>query len=264
MKPPIALTVAGSDPSGGAGLQADLKTFAAFDVYGAAVVTCATAQDTTGVHGVVRLPPEFVRSQVDAVLDDLDVGAAKTGMLGTAGIVLAVAEAFAGRARRIPLVVDPVMVATSGDPLLDDDAVSAVRERLLPLAALATPNLPEAAVLAGHPVEDADGMRRAARAIRDLGVAAVLVKGGHATGAATDLLLDADGFREFAAERLDAGPLHGGGCSLSAAIAAGLAAGRPLPDAIAEAKRWVTRAIRGAQAIGRGARPLDHRVRPGR
>ncbi|MFM8412166.1 MAG: bifunctional hydroxymethylpyrimidine kinase/phosphomethylpyrimidine kinase, partial [Alphaproteobacteria bacterium] len=210
MTPPIALTVAGSDPSGGAGLQADLKTFAAFDVYGAAVVTCATAQDTTGVHGVVRLDPAFVRAQIDAVLDDLHVGAAKTGMLGTAEIVLAVAEAFAARPAPIPLVVDPVMVATSGDPLLDADAVDAVRRRLLPLAALATPNLPEAAVLAGRPVEDAAGMRDAARAIRDLGARAVLVKGGHASGDSTDLLLDEDGFRELRAERLDVGPLHGG------------------------------------------------------
>ncbi len=264
MKPPIALTVAGSDPSGGAGLQADLKTFAAFDVYGAAVVTCATAQDTTGVRGVARLEPDFVRAQIDAVLDDLDVGAAKTGMLGTAGIVSAVAEAFAARATRVPLVVDPVMVATSGDPLLDPDAVAALRERLLPLAVLVTPNLPEAAVLAGHPVEDAAGMRRAARAIRDLGAGAVLVKGGHASGDAVDLLLDEGGFHELRSERLDVGPLHGGGCSLSAAIAAGLAAGRPLADAVADAKEWVTRAIRGAQAVGRGARPLDHRVRPRR
>jgi len=259
---PVALTIAGSDPSGGAGLQADLKTFAAFDVYGAAVVTCATAQDTTGVRGVARLDPSFVRAQLDAVLDDLRVGAAKTGMLGTAGIVTAVADALAARSSRPALVVDPVMVATSGDPLLDPDAVAALRERLLPLAALVTPNLPEAAVLAGRPVEDAAGMRAAALAIRDLGAAAVLVKGGHASGDATDLLLDGGGFHELRAERADVGPLHGGGCSLSAAIAAGLARGRTLPDAVADAKEWVTRAIRGAPAVGRGARPLDHRVRP--
>lgn len=264
MNPPIALTVAGSDPSGGAGLQADLKTFAAFDVYGAAVVTCATAQDTTGVRGIARLDPGFVRDQLVAVLDDLDVGAAKTGMLGTAAIVWTVSDVLAARAVRIPLVVDPVMVATSGDALLDADAVDAVRRRLLPLAALATPNLPEAAVLAGRPVEGAAGMRDAARAIRDFGARAVLVKGGHATGDATDLLLDDDGFREFRAERLDVGPLHGGGCSLSAAIAAGLASGLPLATAVGDAKEWVTGAIRAATAVGRGARPLDHRVRPRR
>jgi hydroxymethylpyrimidine/phosphomethylpyrimidine kinase len=262
VNPPVALTVAGSDPSGGAGLQADLKTFAAFDVYGAAVVTCLTAQNTVGVREVVHLTPEFVRAQLDAVLDDIVVGAMKTGMLGTAGIVAALAAAIAARPAPLTLVVDPVMIATSGDALVEPDAILAIRSRLLPLAALATPNLPEAAALAGRPVEGPASVREAARAIRDLGVAAVLVKGGHAAGPATDLLLDGDGFHEFTAERLDVGALHGGGCSLSAAIVAGLASGRDLREAIGDAKAWTWEAIRVAPAIGRGARPLDHRLRP--
>jgi hydroxymethylpyrimidine/phosphomethylpyrimidine kinase len=263
VNPPVALSIAGSDPSGGAGLQADLKTFAAFDVYGAAVVTCATAQNTVGVRAVHALPPDFVALQIDTVFDDLRVVAAKTGMLVSATIVAAVAE----RLRLHPeaaLVVDPVMVATSGARLIDDDAIVALRELLLPLAALVTPNLHEAAVLAGRRDVSTDARRReAARAIRDLGPA-VLVKGGHAVGSATDLLLDEGGFLELQAERIEGGPTHGSGCTLSAAVVAGLAAGRSLRAAIAEAKAYVHEAIRRAPAIGRGARPLDHRVRPAR
>jgi len=258
--PSIALTVAGSDPSGGAGIQADLKTFAAFEVYGAAVITCATAQNTTGVRAVHELPAVFVAAELDAVLDDLAVGAAKSGMLGSAAIVEVVAERFA-RAGAPPLVVDPVMVATSGDRLIHDDAVAVVRARLLPCARLVTPNLAEAAVLSGRPVASDAERRDAARAIRDLGAGAVLVKGGHASGPATDLLLDADGFEEIAGERLDVGPLHGAGCTLSAAIAAGIACGRDLRAAVRDAKRFVGEAIRRAPAVGRGARPLDHRAR---
>jgi hydroxymethylpyrimidine/phosphomethylpyrimidine kinase len=256
---PIALSVAGSDPSGGAGIQADLKTFAAFAVYGAAALTCCTAQNTTRVFATGELPVDLVAAQLDAVLDDLAVGAVKTGMLGRATIVDVVAQRLARR--DIPLVVDPVMVATSGDLLLTPDGVAALRERLLPLARVVTPNLAEAAALAGFDVRTPADMREAARRIRDLGPRAVLVKGGHLAGAACDVLLDGDDVHEMATERVDAGPLHGSGCTLSAAICAGLARGDALPDAVAAAKRFVHEAIRGALAVGRGARPLDHRVR---
>ena len=259
MTVPIALSVAGSDPSGGAGIQADLKTFAAFDVYGAAVLTCCTAQNTTGVFATGELPVDLVAAQLDAVLEDLAVGAIKTGMLGRATIVDVVAKRLAPRA--IPLVVDPVMVATSGDLLLTADGVAALRDRLLPLARIVTPNLAEAGVLTGRDVRTLADMREAARRIRDLGPRAVLVKGGHLAGAACDVMLDGDALHEFATERVDAGPLHGSGCTLSAAICAGLARGDALPDAVAAAKRFVHEAIRGALAVGRGARPLDHRVR---
>lgn len=255
----IALSVAGSDPSGGAGIQADLKTFAAFEVYGAAVLTCTTAQNTTGVFATGELPVELVAAQLDAVLDDLAVGAVKTGMLGRAAIVEVVASRLASRT--IPLIVDPVMVATSGDALLTADGVRALRTRLLPLAHLVTPNLAEAGVLAGVEVRTHAEMREAARRIRDLGPRAVLVKGGHLAGDACDVLLDGDDLHELATERVDAGPLHGSGCTLSAAICAALARGDALVDAVATAKRFVHEAIRGALAVGRGARPLDHRVR---
>lgn len=259
MSVPVALSVAGSDPSGGAGIQADLKTFAAFAVYGATVLTCATAQNTVGVRATGELPPELVAAQLDAVLDDLAVAAIKTGMLGRAAIVDVVA---AGLARSTaPLVVDPVMVATSGDRLLADDGVTALRDRLLPRARLVTPNLAEAAVLAGRRVATLSDMREAARRIQGAGVRAVLVKGGHLAGAACDVLLDGDDLHELAAERLEVGPLHGSGCTLSAAICAGLARGDALVDAVARAKRFVHEAIRNAPQVGRGARPLDHRVR---
>ncbi|MBY0275805.1 bifunctional hydroxymethylpyrimidine kinase/phosphomethylpyrimidine kinase [Candidatus Binatia bacterium] len=260
MSVPVALSVAGSDPSGGAGIQADLKTFAAFDVYGAAVLTCATAQNTTGVFATGELPVDLVAAQLDSVLDDLAVGALKTGMLGRAAIVEVVAQRLA--ARTIPLVIDPVMVATSGDALLTEDGVAMLRERLLPLACLVTPNLAEAAVLTGREVRTRADMRAAAQRIRDLGPRAVLVKGGHLAGDACDVLLDGDELHELATERVDAGPLHGSGCTLSAAICAGLARGSTLLDAVAAAQRFVHEAIRGALQVGRGARPLDHRVRP--
>jgi hydroxymethylpyrimidine/phosphomethylpyrimidine kinase len=261
VNPPIALSIAGSDPSGGAGIQADLKTFAAFEVYGAAVVTCVTAQNTRGVRAVAAMAPEMVAAQIECVLEDLAVGAAKTGMLGSAAIVAVVAERFAA-ADAPPLVVDPVMVATSGDRLLDADAIAVLRERLLPRAALVTPNRLEAAALSGRQASDEAQLRDVARAILDLGPAAVLVKGGHASGPARDLLLDRDGFVELEAERIAVDRIHGAGCTLSAAIAAGLAAGGGLRDAVADAKRFVHEAIRRAPAIGGGARPLDHRVRP--
>ncbi|HEY8514343.1 MAG TPA: bifunctional hydroxymethylpyrimidine kinase/phosphomethylpyrimidine kinase [Candidatus Binatia bacterium] len=260
MSTKVALTVAGSDPSGGAGIQADLKTFAAFRVYGAAVLTCVTAQNTLGVRATGELPADLVAAQLDAVLEDLDVGAVKTGMLGRAEIVEVVAERLARL--RAPLVVDPVMVATSGDALLDAAGATALRERLLPLARLVTPNLDEAAALVGRPVHDVAAMRDAARAIQALGPRAVLVKGGHLTDVACDVLLDGDALHELTAPRVDVPRLHGTGCTLSAAIAALLARGASLLDAVRTAKAWLHEAIARAPAVGHGARPVDHTVRP--
>ncbi len=253
----IALTIAGSDSSGGAGIQADLKTFAAFGVYGASVLTAITAQNTLGVRAIADLDPGFVGQQLDAVLEDLEVGAAKTGMLSRTAVIETVAERL--RARRLPcLVVDPVMVATSGDVLLDPAALAALRERMLPLATLVTPNLREAELLTGRPVTDPAGMREAARALVGLGARAALVKGGHLTGAALDIFCDGHDFLEFVAPRVATRNTHGTGCTLSAAITAGLARGEPLNAAIAAAKRYITRALKTAPAIGHGAGPVNH------
>ena len=254
---PVALTIAGSDPSGGAGIQADLKTFAAFGVYGASVVTALTAQNTCGVRAVAGVPADFVAAQLDAVLDDLPVAAAKTGMLFAAHVIGTVAAHLA--ARPVPaLVVDPVMIASSGERLLASDAVEALRTRLLPLARVVTPNLSEAAVLLGRPVLTVDDMRGAARALVGLGARAALVKGGHLDGDAVDVLWDDGRCTEFRAPRVAAGATHGTGCTLSAAVAAGLARGRPLDDAVGRAKRWLTAALARASAVGAGAVPVDY------
>ena len=244
---PVALTIAGSDPSGGAGIQADLRTFAAFGVHGASVVTALTAQDTRRVRAIAEVAPAFVAQQLDAVLDDLEVRAAKTGMLHRARVIDAVVARL--RARPLPhLVVDPVMVATSGDPLLEPEGIAALRERLLPLATLVTPNLREAEVLTGRAVTTVAEMREAARALVALGARAALVKGGHLAGDAVDVLYDGRGFRELGAPRREGRRLHGTGCVLSAAITASLARGNDLAEAVAEAKRHVTRAIEAAPA----------------
>ena len=253
---PVALTIAGSDPSGGAGIQADLATFGAFGVHGASVVTALTAQNTRGVHGVTPVAPEFVRAQLDAVLDDLTVAAAKTGMLYGAENVRVVAELLG--ARPLPhLVVDPVMVSTSGDVLLDPAGMASLRDRLLPLATLVTPNLHEAEVLTGRPVRQLADMREAARALVGLGARAALVTGGHLPGDAIDVLHDGHGLHELAASRVPASGVHGTGCALSAAITAELALGCAPADAIATAKRFVTGAIARARPVGHGARLLD-------
>ncbi len=260
--PPVALTIAGSDPSGGAGLQADLKTFAAFGVYGAAVVTSITVQNTMEVRDRLDLDAALVTAQLAAVQDDLDVAAAKTGLLGTAAQVDALAAHL--RARPLPfLVVDPVLVATAGQALTDGGTLAALRARLLPLAALVTPNLSEASALVGRPVQDLTGMRDAARALVDLGAAAALVKGGHLPGSARDVLCEAGVLHELDAERVHVGRTHGAGCTLAAAVTAMLASGASLPNAVAAAKRYVTRALAAAPALGHGARTLDHRVAPG-
>jgi len=258
---PIALTIAGSDSSGGAGIQADLKTFSAFGVYGASVITALTAQNTRGVTAVEPVTPAFVVAQIGAVLGDLEVGAIKTGMLANAAIVEAVAGALRGGERR-PLVVDPVMVATSGDSLLSPDAVEAVRRELLPLATLLTPNLPEAARLlqTGEAASEAEAVAQA-RALRGLGSAAVLLKGGHGGGdTAVDILCDDGGIRRFARPRIDTPHTHGTGCTLSAAIAALLAQGAGLAEAVERAKTYVWQALEAGRmlGVGRGHGPVDH------
>jgi hydroxymethylpyrimidine/phosphomethylpyrimidine kinase len=258
---PIALTIAGSDCSGGAGIQADLKTFTALGVYGASVITALTAQNTRGVTGVEVVSPAFVAQQLDAVLDDLSVGAVKTGMLATAGIIEAVAARLA-REPNLPIVVDPVMVATSGDPLLEPAAIDAVRTILVPKATIITPNLPEAARLLDRPVAtNEDEARRQLDALARLGARAVLLKGGHGTGSeAVDFLWYDGAVDRLATPRIATRNTHGTGCTLAAAIAAGLAQGEGLTQAVRCAKAFLHAAIvAGAEfAIGRGHGPVDH------
>ena len=261
--PPKALTVAGSDSGGGAGIQADLKTFAALGVYGASALTAITAQNTRGVYAIAEVPEEVVAAQIDAVLEDIGADAGKTGMLSGAAIVDVVADRLEawGLAK---LVVDPVMVAKSGDHLLQPAAVKALRTRLLPLALVVTPNLPEAAVLSGRSVDTDDDAREAAIAIAALGPRYVVVKGGHRPGDPIDLVYDGAGFVELPAERVDTANTHGTGCTFSAAIAAFLAHGHAPLDAIAAAKRYLTAALRASYPVGDGHSPVNHfhAVRP--
>jgi hydroxymethylpyrimidine/phosphomethylpyrimidine kinase len=259
--PPVALTIAGSDSSGGAGIQADLKTFAALGVFGTSALTALTAQNTTGVRDVHAVPVAHVVAQVEAVLDDLDVRAVKTGMLATAEVV----HAVAALADRLPhLVVDPVMVASSGARLLEETAEQAYLAALLPRAAVLTPNLHEAQVLLGGSITTLEQQRQAARALGELGPRAVLVKGGHAvagTGdAAVDVLWDGAQLLELRAPRVVGSNDHGTGCSLASAIAAGLAKGEDLVPAVAAAKAYVARALAGGAGwqLGHGHGPLDH------
>ena len=260
--PLTALTIAGSDSGGGAGAQADLKTFAALGVHGACALTAVTAQNTAEVRGVVALEPAFVRLQIETVLDDFDVRAAKTGMLANAGVVAAVA-ALAARGVLPHLVVDPVLVTSSGHPLLEPEGVTAYLELLLPHATVATPNLREAAVLGGTAVEElADlGARiEVAEKIRAVGPAWVVVKGGHLADSADDVVAGPDGTVVLEGPRVASGNDHGTGCTLSAATAANLALGRSVPDALAAAKAFVTQALEGAAGwrLGTGHGPLDH------
>jgi hydroxymethylpyrimidine/phosphomethylpyrimidine kinase len=254
--PHVALTIAGSDPSGGAGIQADLKTFHQFGVYGEAVVTLVTVQNTVRVSRVEVLPPELVIEQLEAVLEDIPPGAAKTGALGSAAMVTAIARAAAGFP--FPLVVDPVMVSKHGLPLLPENAVRTIRDEMLPRAALVTPNVPEAEALAGMAIADREDMRRAAAAIHALGARAVLIKAGHAEGDATDLLFDGAEYFDFPSPRLATQHTHGTGCTYSAGIAAGLASGMRLPEAVARAKRYIAEAIRTNPGFGRGCGPVNH------
>jgi len=253
-----ALTIAGSDPSGGAGVQGDLKTFHAHGVYGMAVITALTAQNTEGVFGVHDVPAAFVALQLERLLDDMPVHAAKTGMVSVVPTIEAIADVLARRP--VPhLVVDPVMIATSGAALLRPEAVEAVLERLFPLAAVATPNLPEAERLCGFPVRDPASMREAARALHRRGPRAVLVKGGHLPGPRLlDLLYDGSSFREYEGPRIETRHTHGTGCALSAGIAARLALGDPLEEAVRAAREFVRRGLERAVVLGRGTNPLNH------
>ena len=255
---PRALSIAGSDSGGGAGIQADLKTFTALGVFGMTAITAVTVQNTTGVTGSESVSPKIVGDQIRAVATDIGVDAAKTGMLASRAIVEAVADAV--EQTRIPnLVVDPVLVSKHGHTLLAEDAVEALKMRILPLAVLVTPNLSEASALAGFPVEVRDDMRRAAAAILSLGAVAVLVKGGHLKRAteATDLLV-ANGIEEWVeAEWIDTPNTHGTGCTLSAAITSHLAMGEGLVDAVRAGKAFVTESIRHSLAIGEGIGPVD-------
>lgn len=252
---PVVLTIAGLDPSGGAGIVADIKTIAALGCFPAAALTSITYQNTTGVFGAEHQTAATLRAQVEPIVQDLNVAGAKTGMLPTAEIVAEVARLFAEGNLPAP-VVDPVVVATSGDVLIDDEAFQILKTKLFPLARVVTPNIPEAEKLAGFPIHTEADMRRAAETIQSLGARAVLVKGGH-RGDAVDILLSDDGtFTEFRSEYLDVGDVHGSGCTLSAAIAACLGKGMTLKEAVGAAKEYVTNAIRSASRIGRGAMPL--------
>jgi hydroxymethylpyrimidine/phosphomethylpyrimidine kinase len=259
---PTVLTIAGSDPSGGAGVQADLKTFAAFGVYGLSVITAITVQNTQGVERVAALEGDLVEAQIEALAGDIEVHATKIGMLANAAIVEAVTAAI--DEIDLPLVVlDPVLLSSSGRPLLDADGLRALRSELLARARVVTPNIAEAETLAGHPIASVDDARDAARRIRDLGPRAVVITGGHALGfgdatQVVDLLLDGNEFHECRVGRVDAGPTHGTGCTFASAVAAGLARGDALPQAVGRAQQYVAGALAHRIAIGRGSAVLDH------
>ena len=261
MTTPIALTIAGSDSSGGAGIQADLKTFSALGVYGASVITALTAQNTNGVTGIHQVPADFVTSQLDAVFGDLDVKAVKIGMVAQLSTIDAIA---AGLTRWAPkhVVLDPVMVATSGDRLLAMDAVEALRTKLIPRASLITPNLPEAAALLDEPVAASEAaIESQGKRLLAMGCPAVLIKGGHGHGAQSiDYLVSGDGIIALAAPRIATKNTHGTGCSLSSAIAAGLAKGEGLETAVRNAKAWISAAIAAADrlGVGHGHGPVHH------
>jgi len=253
------LTIAGSDSGGGAGIQADLKTFCAFKVYGTSVITALTAQNTVGVNGVFNASADFVGKQLDAVLTDITIDAVKTGMLAIPEIVEIVAQKCTEYA--VPnLVVDPVMVAKGGDVLLQQNAITALIDNLLPLAMIVTPNIPEAEILSGKDIKNDNDMEEAAKIIYNMGCANVLIKGGHRTGEAVDLLFDGTHYSEFRAPRLSNHHTHGTGCTLSAAITSALALGLDVGDAVARAKRFVTRGIEAAEPIGKGISGLNHFV----
>ena len=258
---PAAMTIAGSDSGGGAGIQADLKTFAALGIYGTSVLTAITAQNTVAVTAVHEVPVDMIAAQIDAVVTDIGVDAVKTGMLSSSAII----ECVAASLTKYPeisglrlLVVDPVMVAKSGDSLLREDAVEVLRDRLLSLAAVVTPNIPEAETLTGRSIVTDGDVRKAAEEIVAMGAAAVVVKGGHREGPATDLYFDGSNFREFTSPRIETANTHGTGCTFASAVAAGLAQGLTTEDAVGLAKEYVTQAIRRSFPIGQGHGPLNH------
>ena len=253
------LIVAGSDSGGGAGIQADIKTVTMLGAFAATAITALTAQNTEGVYGVLPIAPAFIRQQMEVVLDDIGADAVKTGMLHDAGVIETVASVLDERGATIPLVLDPVMVAKGGAPLIQSQAIDALKTLLVPRAAVLTPNLPEAEILAGRPIADLAAMRAAARTLLDLGCRAVLLKGGHLPGDTVhDLLATAVGIREWQSPRIDSRHTHGTGCTLASAIAAGLAQGLAVEDAVGRARDYVQRAIASAPGLGRGHGPLDH------
>lgn len=258
---PIALTIAGSDSGGGAGIQADLKTFHRFGVFGTSVVTAVTAQNTVGVSAVHAIPLDVVRAQIDVVATDLRPAAIKTGMLASDALVRTVADGLRHHGLH-GYVMDPVMVATSGDPLLDESAVTTLKTVLLPLSDLVTPNLHEARILTGIEIGTRADLGRAARALVEMGAGACLVKGGHLEGDAVDLLWDGRAERVWSRRRIDTRHTHGTGCTLSAAVTAGLAEGRPLGEAVDRAIRFVARAIETAPGLGQGHGPVNHFASP--
>lgn len=255
----VALTIAGSDSGGGAGIQADIKAMQAQGVFAASVVTAVTAQNTQAVLDAFELPPDLIAKQIDAVYDDFTIGATKTGMLSTAAIIEVVAAKLRER-KASPLVVDPVMISKSGFPLLRDDAVETLRERLLPLAELVTPNAHEARRLTGIEVDSEEAQQEAAAVIHAMGPGAVLIKGGHVegTGDAVDVLYDGKRMRPFREFRIPTKHTHGTGCTYASAIAANLARGFSLKESVARAKRYVTEAIRHAPSLGQGPGPVSH------
>lgn len=259
MTKPVALTIAGSDSGGGAGIQADIKSMEANGVFATSVVTAVTAQNTEAVTMSYDLPVRIIDAQIDAVASDFDIAATKTGMLSSSSIIEAVA-AKVEEHDLFPFVVDPVMISKSGFKLLKDNAIDTLRNVLLPLATVATPNIHEAAYLTGAEIHSVDGAKAAAEAIYEMGPSAVLVKGGHLTEAAEalDLLYDGDSFRSFSAERVQTDNTHGTGCTYGSAIAAHLAHGKDLPDAIDAAKAYVTGAIQNALDLGHGHGPTNH------
>lgn len=251
-----ALTIAGSDSGGGAGIQADLKTFAALGVYGLSALTAITAQNTLGVRAVQELPPELVEAQIDAVLEDIGADAAKTGMLSSTPIIEATARCV--RRWRLRLVVDPVMVAKGGDALLQPEAVQTLSSVLFPLAEVVTPNLFEAEILTGQRIETLDDMRAAAQAIHALGPRYVVVKGGHRAAEPVDVYFDGNHYAELRADRIPTQHTHGTGCTFSAAITAFIARGLPVAEAVEQAKHYITEAIRHAPGLGYGQGPVGH------
>ena len=255
-KVPKAMSVAASDSGAGAGIQADLKTFAAHGVYGTTAIVAITAQSTKGVYAIAEVPDEVIVAQIDMMMEDIGADAAKTGMLSSALIVEVVADRLA--AWGVPTVVDPVMISRSGDQLLQRNAVNAVKRHLIPMARIVTPNIPEAEVLSGRTIVTEDDLREAARAIYALGTGWVLIKGGHRSTTATDVLFDGVAFIEMPAERIQSLNTHGTGCTLSAAIAANLALGMAVVPAVEAAKAYVTGAIRAGYAIGGGHSPVNH------
>ncbi len=259
------LIIAGSDSGGGAGIQADIKTVTALGGYAATAITALTAQNTRGVQGVLGIDPDFIRHQMQAVLDDIPINAMKTGMLHDGPVIAAVAETLKSYRRHIPIVVDPVMIAQSGDSLLAESAVADIAAKLLPLASVLTPNIPEAEKLLGRAIPDVEAMRSAAVELAERGPEAVLLKGGHLEGAImTDVLASRGGIEVFSDPRIETRHTHGTGCTLASAIATGLAQDLSVGEAVARARRYLRRALATARPLGKGQGPVNHghTVRP--